>query len=185
MSKRFDRLMLITVKYRRHLKRQRRLKCRIGPFETSVEEHRSAISGSLSNRWNGGGCGRFRGGFRTGLGSRFESLFDLLLQFLAGSGNGKHLVVKELFNAKSDLDITPTIASLTGFVLLRRQHRKLGLPIAKNVSLNVQKFADFADLKVDLLRYYYRFLCHRRGDCVKVFYKTDRRYCMYLIKLCQ
>src|SRR5437899_611598 len=88
------------------------------------------------------------------------------LYLLPGTGDRKHLVVKQLLYPESYLDVAAAVAPLARLIFLRRQNRKLSLPVTKHMCLYTDKLADLTDLKINFLRYYNRFLCHRRGDYV-------------------
>ena len=90
----------------------------------------------------------------------FRGFSQLVLEFFLSSGDGKHLLIKELFDAQGDLNVPPAIASLAGTILLRGEHWKLCLPISKHVRLYANEIANFADLKINFLRYHYSCVAH-------------------------
>src|SRR5258706_15553427 len=88
------------------------------------------------------------------------------LYFLPCTRDRKHFVVKQLFYPECYLDVAAAVTPLARLIFLRRKNRKLSLPVTKHMCLYAAKLTDLTDLKVNFLRYYNRFLCHRRGDYV-------------------
>jgi len=67
--------------------------------------------------------------------------------------NGEAFFVKEALDLKNGLDIPAPVKAVPGAGLSRFQGGELGLPVAQDVSLRLGKPADFADTKIDLVRY--------------------------------
>ena len=104
---------------------------------------------------------------------------ELQLEFLLSSGDSEHLVIEQLFDPQSHLDISSAIASLARSVLLRRQHRELSFPISEHVRLNADEIANLSDLEVNFLRYY----CSRCAIAVLKFSVNARPLFYVFIKL--
>src|SRR5262249_18851454 len=93
---------------------------------------------------------------RRGRGSAFraggEQAFELALELLLGAGDGVALFVEQLLDAPDDFDLAVGVHALARLALGRVQARELGLPVAQDVGLDVERLAGFADLVIELRR---------------------------------
>jgi hypothetical protein len=71
---------------------------------------------------------------------------------LAGAGDGETLIIEQLADAASHLDITAAICALPGTILSGLEHGELRLPIPQDVRLYTDQFADLTDLEEQLVR---------------------------------
>src|ERR1051325_4132149 len=71
----------------------------------------------------------------------------LARQLLLGSGNRVLIVVEQLLNTQRHLHVAFAIGTLTGAILLRREHRELRFPIPEHVRLYARQLADLTDLE--------------------------------------
>src|SRR6185369_13884411 len=76
---------------------------------------------------------------------------QLLSELSLRPGDRELLVVEQFANAQDDLEVLSAVDALPGAVLLRREHRELGLPVPQHVWLDADVLADFADLVEQLV----------------------------------
>src|SRR5262245_48953352 len=102
---------------------------------------------------------------------QLRRLAHLGLKLFARARDRKHFVIEKLLDAKRDLYIAPSIAALSGSILLRRKHWEFRFPISEHMGLHADDLTNLADLKVNLFRYHDRSLSHNGTHCVKVLCK--------------
>ncbi len=101
---------------------------------------------------------------------------QLAREFLLRAGDCVLLIVKQFPDSQGHLDILSTISPLPGSIFLRRQHRKLGLPISEHVRLHTSEFAYLSNLEEKLLGDRLADLAHR---CRNLWGPERRRETMY------
>ena len=97
----------------------------------------------------------------------FRTVAKLIVKLLLCPRDREHIVVEQFLDTKRYLNIAPSIAPLARSVLLRREHREFGLPVAKDVRLYADQLAHLTDLKIDFLGYYHRALSHWANRVLK------------------
>ena len=105
---------------------------------------------------------------RSGIGSglfvsislKFSATAQLARQPFLRTSDRVLVFVKQLFNPQRHLDVALAIHALSGAILLRREHRKLRLPVAQHVRLDAREFANFADFEEELFGYGYSGTTH-------------------------
>src|SRR5262249_55791113 len=75
-----------------------------------------------------------------------------LTETALGTFDRKAFHIQKLFDQSDRLNVRAAIHALTGLGFLRRDQRKLSLPIAKNIRLHFEKIRDFADSEIHPLR---------------------------------
>src|SRR5262245_12519049 len=85
---------------------------------------------------------------------------QLIRQPLLRAGDRVLVLVKQLLDPQRHLDVAFAIHTLSGAILLRREHRKLRFPVTQHVRLHAREFADFADLEEELFGYGYSGTTH-------------------------
>ena len=77
----------------------------------------------------------------------------LLLKSLAGAGECVSLGMDQLFDLKNQFDVAPAVKPLAGSALVRFELRKLRLPKAQDIRLDLADARNISNLEVETVGY--------------------------------